>query len=117
MKQEAIVLHSRLQRKSLITQSVKICKTYSEWFDSFFSLKCFEAGNSEWSFSPPSFQKVILLNSLHIWFDSTIMSSLPSVLRYQKYRLWAWLEYKNLEITYENVKLPFYLSAKDTEEQ
>lgn len=69
-----------------------------------------------------TFQLTIFLNgdffnSLHIWFDSTIMTSFLSVLFYQKYRLWAWLEYQNPEIIYENVKLPFYLSAKDMEEQ
>lgn len=95
---QAIALQLRSQRKSLITQSVKICKIHSEWFDFFFSSKCFEAGNSEWwSFSPPSFYMVILFNSLHIWLDSTIMTSLLSVLFYQKCRLWAWLEYQNLK--------------------
>lgn len=44
---QAIALQLRSQRKSLITQSVKICKIHSEWFDFFFSSKCFEAGNSE----------------------------------------------------------------------
>lgn len=40
---QAIALHLRLQRKSLITLSVKICKMSYEWFGIFFRLKRSEA--------------------------------------------------------------------------
>lgn len=96
------VLQLWLQRKSLTTQSAKIYKKHSEWFDFFFSLKCFEADNSEWrSLSPPFFIRWFFFPPCTFGIDSTVMTSVLifNFIRNEQ----AWLEYQNLKIIYETM--------------